>query len=1003
MLKLCNIKKSYTMGETVVEALRGVDIEFRENEFVSILGPSGCGKTTTLNIIGGLDRYTSGDLIINGRSTREYKDSDWDAYRNHSIGFVFQSYNLIPHQSVLANVELALTLSGVSKAERRRRAREALEKVGLGDQLHKRPNQMSGGQMQRVAIARALINDPDILLADEPTGALDSETSVQVMALLKEVAKDRLVIMVTHNPELAEEYSTRIIKLKDGLVTDDTDPYHAEEAAPVLTGKQAKAGKKTSMSFPTAFGLSLNNLMTKKGRTILTSFAGSIGIIGIALILALSTGINSYIDQVQQDTLSSYPITIEAETVDMTAMMMNMMGAQHESSESKPREENRVYTSTVMYEMLDSMLHMESTTNDLASFKTYLDNGGGGIADLATIQYSYDLNFDVYTRDEEGVIVKSDLQALIEDAFSAMTGGSAAMMGSFGNMSTMAGTLNVWEELLAGTDGQLVSDQLNDQYDLVYGNWPQNYNEVVLFISKDNEISDLMLVSLGLVPSSFMDETLEAIKNGGSVTPVINDWSYEELCDLEYKLILPAERYQYDAVSGTYVDMSATETGMELLYKSAEVGTPLKVVGIARPNEEATANMVTGAIGYTTALTQYAIQTIGEQDVVIDQLADPTMDVFTALPFATGEEVEPTDEEKQAAITDHLSALSAADKSKAYVDVMSQPADEYVAGVVEQQMAQLTRESIEEMIVQQYAAEMGVDASTIMGYIAEMSDEELFAQVATAMDAQVREQYSAAVIQQLAALPQEQLAGLMDLVLAGDEAVLTQMGQTPFTPQQYNYLYENYMPPTLSDATYEENLDRLGHVDLADPTTISIYAATFADKDQIADLIQIYNNSVSEEQKIEYTDYVALLMSSITAIISGISYLLIAFVSISLIVSSIMIGVITLISVQERTKEIGILRAVGASKRDVSRVFNAETFIVGLCAGLVGIGVSLLLTIPINAILLHFTGLVGLKAVLPVEGAVILVVISALLTIIAGLIPAKVAARKDPVEALRTE
>ncbi len=1003
MLKLSNIRKSYVMGDNVVDALRGVDIEFRENEFVSILGPSGCGKTTTLNIIGGLDRYTSGDLIINGRSTKEYKDSDWDAYRNHSIGFVFQSYNLIPHQTVLANVELALTLSGVSKAERRRRAVEALEKVGLGDQLNKKPNQMSGGQMQRVAIARALINDPDILLADEPTGALDSETSVQVMALLKEVAKDRLVIMVTHNPELAEEYSTRIIKLKDGQVTDDSNPYHAQEQTPILTGKQAKGKKKTSMSFFTALSLSLNNLITKKGRTILTAFAGSIGIIGIALILALSTGINAYIDQVQQDTLSSYPITIEAESVDMTAMMMSMMGARSEETEGEIREEGRVYTSTIMYEMLDSMLHMETTVNNLTSFKEYLDNGGGGITDMATVQYSYDLNFDVYTRDEEGTIVKSDLQAIMEKGFSTMTGGSTAAMSSMGGMSTMAGTLNVWEELLAGEDGQLVSDQLNDQYDLVYGHWPENYNEVILFISENNEISDLMLVSLGLVPSSVMDDTLASIMGGGDVEPVTGDWSYEELCELEYKLILPAETWQYDAASDTYVNMAATSAGMELLYKSADVGTPLKVVGIARPNEEATATMVTGAIGYTTALTEYAIRTIGEQDVVTDQMADPTVDVFTNLPFATGEEEAPSDEEKAAAITDHLATLSSGDKASAYVDVMSHPTDDYVAGMVAQQMADMTRESIEEMIVQQYAAEMGVDAATIMGYIAEMSDEELFAQVETAMDTQIREQYAAAVIQQMAAIPAEQLAGMLDAVLATDGETLAMMGMAPLTADQYNYLYDTYMPPTLSDSTYEDNLDTLGYVDLANPSTISIYAATFSDKDLIADLITAYNDGVAEEDQIEYTDYVALLMSSITAIISGISYLLIAFVSISLIVSSIMIGVITLISVQERTKEIGILRAVGASKRDVSRVFNAETLIVGLCAGLVGIGITLLLTIPINAILLHFTGLVGLRAMLPWEGGVILVVISALLTIIAGLIPARVAAKKDPVEALRTE
>ena len=1001
MLKLSKICKRYTIGDNVVDALKGVDLEFRECEFVSILGPSGCGKTTTLNIIGGLDRYTSGDLIINGRSTKEYKDSDWDTYRNHSVGFVFQSYNLIPHQSVLANVELALTLSGVSKAERRRRAKEALEQVGLGDQLNKKPNQMSGGQMQRVAIARALINDPDILLADEPTGALDSETSVQVMELLKEVARDRLVVMVTHNPELAETYSTRIIKLKDGLVIDDSDPYHAEEETPVLTGKKAKAGKKTSMSFFTAFSLSLNNLMTKKGRTVLTSFAGSIGIIGIALILALSTGINDYINQVQEDTLSSYPIAIEAESVDMSAMMVSMMGAQV-PTEGEIREDDRVYSSTVMYDMMTSMMSAETSTNNLKAFKEYLDNGGGGITDMASVQYGYDLPFDVYTRDEDGTIIKSDVMELMQDAMGAMFGGDYSSYFE-SSMGSMYSAMDVWEELLAGEDGASVSDSVKSQYDLIYGSWPEAYDEVVLFVSENNEISDLMLYALGYIPADAMNEAMSGMMTGDIMEAEEMSWSYEELCETEFKLILPGETYQYDAASGTYVDMSATEAGMDLIYKSSDVGTRLRVVGIARPNEEATATMVTGAIGYTTALTDYAIELTVRLGVVADQLSDPTVDVLTGLPFATGEEEEPTDEEKKTAITEHLSGLTTAEKAAVYVDVMGQPGEDYVAAVVEQQMAELTREAIEEMIVQQYAAEMGVDAETIMRYISEMSDEELFGQVEDAIDLQVREQYAAGVARQMAAMPQDQLAAALDLVLGEDEAVLAYAQMAPFAPWQYNYLYDNYMPATLSESTYEDNLDLLGYVDVESPSTISIYASTFAEKDEIADLIRAYNEGVAEEDQIEYTDYVAILMSSITAIISGISYLLIAFVSISLVVSSIMIGVITLISVQERTKEIGILRAVGASKKDVSRVFNAETLIVGLCAGLVGIGATLLLTIPINAILLHFTGLVGLKATLPWQGGAILVVISALLTIFAGLIPAKVAAKKDPVEALRSE
>lgn len=1005
MLKLSNIRKQYTMGGTVVDALRGIDIEFRENEFVSILGPSGCGKTTTLNIIGGLDRYTSGDLIINGRSTREFKDSDWDSYRNHSIGFVFQSYNLIPHQTVLANVELALTLSGVSRAERRRRAIEALEEVGLGDQLHKKPNQMSGGQMQRVAIARALINNPDILLADEPTGALDSETSVQVMNLLKKVAQNRLVIMVTHNPELAETYSTRIIRLKDGLIVDDSNPYHGDSQKPVLTGKEARNQKRTSMSFATAFSLSLNNLMTKKGRTILTSFAGSIGIIGIALILALSTGINNYIDQVQQDTLSSYPITIQAETVDMSSMITSMMGVKHqETTDSASREDDRVYASTVMYDIMDAMIHMETSTNNLVDFKKYLDNGGGGITDLATVQYSYNLPFDVYTRDEEGTVVKSDLTSLMQEAFSTMTGGTNPMLAN-GSMSTMMTNMQVWEELLLGSDGELVSDQVKQQYDLLYGQWPENYNEVILFVDPNNEISDLMLVSLGLVPSSQLEDVLHVLTGDSDdeINAVSQSWSYEELCDLEYKLILPAEAYRYDAASGIYVDMSASESTLDLLYGSEETGTPLKVVGIARPNEDAAASMVTGAIGYTHALTEYAIARTEETAVVTDQLSNPDTDVLTGLPFPTGDEVEPTLEEKMAAVTEVLTNLSATEKANAYLDVMCQPDEAYVSSVTEQQMSGLTRESVEEMVVTQYAAEMGVDTETIMSYISAMSDEELFAQVRTAVEAQVQEQYADAVKQQLATVPVEQLANSLDMVLTGDIDVLAMTGMTPFTESQYNYLYEHYMPSTQSESTYEDNLDMLGYVDLDSPSQVSIYASTFSDKDTISDLISQYNDSVAEEDKLEYTDYVALLMSSITAIISGISYLLIAFVSISLIVSSIMIGVITLISVQERTKEIGILRSVGASKKDVSRVFNAETFIVGLGAGLVGIGITLILTVPINAILFHFTGLAGLKAALPWQGGIILIVISAILTIVAGLIPSRVAAKKDPVIALRTE
>ena len=1004
MLKLVGITKQYTLGGNTIDALRGVDLEFRENEFVSILGPSGCGKTTTLNIIGGLDRYTSGDLIINGRSTKDYKDGDWDAYRNHSIGFVFQSYNLISHQSVLANVELALTLAGVSKKERRRRAVEALEQVGLGDQLNKVPSQMSGGQMQRVAIARALINDPDILLADEPTGALDSETSVQVMELLKEVARDRLVIMVTHNPELAQQYSTRIVTLKDGRVTGDSNPYHSQEQAPVLTGKQARAEKKPSMSFLTALSLSLTNLRTKMGRTVLTAFAGSIGIIGIALILALSAGINDYINQVQEDTLTSYPLTIQAESTDMTAMMASLMGARHSQTGGGEGGANpdpdRVYASTVMYDMMDSMLNAEVETNNLVAFKEYLDNGGGGIKDMANIHYSYDFDFDIYTQDENGDIIKSDVMALMQDAMAAMYGGDYSSY--FEQMGSMYSAMDVWEELLPGEDGQLIAPQVQADYELLYGGWPEDYDEVILFVDGNNEISDLMLYALGLMPHDDMEEAMVSMSKGETVEIGEMSWGYEELCSLGFKLILPAEYYQHDPATDTYTDMSATEAGMDFLYNSEDTGIRLKVSGIARPLEGGN-GMLSGGIGYTSALTRFAIETTGETEILKTQLDDPDTDVIVNLPFPKDDDVEPTEEEKAEAVTEHLSTLTAQEKAAAYVDVMGQPSQEYVDMVVEQQMAGLTRQAIEDMIVEQYADEMGVDGDTVRGYIADMDDDELFSKVEEAIAQSVREQYAQGIQDQLGAMSQDQLAAMLDAAADSDASPLP-MPVEPLEPWQFVYLYDHYMPPTRSSSTYEDNLDLLGYTRLDSPSAISIYATTFAQKDEIADLIQAYNDGVdNEEDEITYTDYVALLMSSITGIISGISYLLIAFVSISLVVSSIMIGIITNISVLERTKEIGILRAVGASKRDVSRVFNAETLIVGLAAGVLGILVSVAATFPINAIIHNLTGLDDLTAVLPAGAGAILVCISVALTVFAGLMPSRGAAKKDPVEALRSE
>ena len=993
MLKLTNIRKTYTVGDLSVDALRGVSLEFRDNEFVSILGPSGCGKTTTLNIIGGLDRYTSGDLIINGRSTREYTDSDWDTYRNHSVGFVFQSYNLIPHQTILANVELALTLSGVSKAERHRRAKEALEQVGLTDHMHKRPNQLSGGQMQRVAIARALINNPDILLADEPTGALDSETSVQVMDLLREVARDRLVIMVTHNPELAQAYSTRIIQLKDGEVIADSNPYESQEDTPALTGKEAKAGKKTSMSFPTALSLSLNNLMTKKGRTFLTAFAGSIGIIGIALILSLSSGINTYITKVQQDTLTSYPITIEAESVDMTSMLTSLMGVSDEEGSGAPREEDRVYVSNVMYDMMDSMMNAETVTNNLKAFKEYLEEGGGGITDLAQVYYGYDFKFDIYNKDPDGKVVKSDVMSAMETAMGSLYGGDYTDY--FNSMGSMYESFDVWQELLPGEDGQLVSSQVLDQHELLYGHWPEEYNQVILFVDDNNQVSDLMLYALGLVSVDEMNETLAALQAGEEVEVEDQSWSYEELCQTQFKLLLPYERYQYDANTNTYTDLSATQTGLEMLYNSNQTGITLQVVGVARSGSNG--GMMSGSLGYTNALTQYAIDHTADSQLVKDQLANPDTDVITNLPFRQEGDTEPTDQEKAQAIGEYLLTLDAQSQAEAYVDGMSQPSQQYVDDTVDAQMANITREDIEKMISQEYAAQMGVDAATLDEYIAGMSDEELFAQVEEAMAAQIKEQYAAAAKEQLSALPAAQLSAMLA------QAVEQGPNDQGLSLEQFVYLYDNDMPPTHSDSTYQDNLDLMGYIDLESPSSISLYADTFKEKDKIADLITAYNQQVAEEDQISYTDYVALLMSSITDIISGVSYLLIGFVSISLVVSSIMIGIITYISVLERTKEIGILRAVGASKKDVSRVFNAETLIVGLGAGVLGIVVTLLLNIPINAAIHAVTGLTELSAALPPVGGAILVAISAILTILAGLIPARLAAKKDPVEALRSE
>ncbi len=1000
MLQLKNIVKSYRVGDTSVPALRGIDLSFREHELVAILGPSGCGKTTLLNIIGGLDNYDSGDLVINGVSTREYRDADWDTYRNHSIGFIFQSYNLIPHQTVLANVELALTLSGVSKSERRRRATEALEAVGLGDQLKKKPNQMSGGQMQRVAVARALVNDPDILLADEPTGALDSETSIQLMEILKEISQTRLVIMVTHNPELAQRYATRTVRVLDGRVVDDTAPLSAAEQTPP---EKAVRVKKPSMSFLTALSLSLNNLMTKKARTFLTAFAGSIGIIGIALILSLSTGVQNYINRVQEDTLSSYPITINAKSVDMSSLITSLTGVREDNAALERTEEElatNVYSSAIMYDLLNALNSATVTENNLIDFKKYLDvadtSGARPLDGLATsIKYSYDLDLNIYATTEEGEIVKTDINQLFLELTAAMYGGSAPTgtsggvggMGSSAAMSSSMGTVSVWEEMLSDEQGDsLINPLLKEQYDIIYGHWPEKYNEVVLVVDKNNSISDMVLYCLGLLTVDDIASTFRDSAEGKPLETEIRSWTFEEICDLTLKFIPTADKYSYNSATGGYVDLTESEAGLSYLYSEAE---ELKICGIIRGNSDAVSTMLSGSIGYTSALTEHMIDKISQSEIVKKQLADTQNDVILNLPFKS-EGSEPTAAEMAEAVKQQLAGADVATRAAAYTALMSEPTDEYISAAVEATMSSLTREYVEQLILEAYTAQMPTaDVASVRKYIAEMDDETLFGIVRSELEKQVRDEYATAMSAQLGSMTLEQLAAMWD--------------GTAFSEAQYASLYDEYVPSSTSASTYEDNLSLLGYVDKDSPTMVSIYANTFADKEDIADVIDAYNTGVSEDDQITYVDYVALLMSSITTIINAISYILMAFVSISLLVSSIMIGIITYISVLERTKEIGILRAMGASKRDVKRVFNAETMLVGLTAGAIGIGVTVLLCIPINIIIRSLTGIQSLGAVLPAVAGVILVVISVVLTLIAGLIPSALAAKKDPVIALRTE
>ena len=1007
MLELKNIKKDYPAGDGTVHALRGINLKFRESEFVSILGPSGCGKTTMLNIIGGLDQYSDGDLVINGRSTKDFKDRDWDSYRNHSIGFVFQSYNLIPHQSVLQNVELALSLSGVSRHERRERAKKALEDVGLGTQLHKKPSEMSGGQMQRVAIARALVNNPDIILADEPTGALDTETSVQVMEILKNISRDRLIIMVTHNPELAEKYSTRIIRMLDGQVTDDSFPLSEEEIRLNRRSDERKLAekkteKKPSMKLSTSFALSLKNLTTKKGRTMLTSFAGSIGIIGIALIFAVSQGMTAYIDALQEDTLSSYPLTLESQHMDMGTLMQTFIGQAQSHGE---HEKDAVYQKGMIYDMINTLNTLEADENDLAAFKTYIESeradeeSTSGLYDAVSgVQYTYNHDLLIYTKNVDGEIIQSDSQALMQDLLIEYFGmdmssmidmgeatGSTANMESMASMSPMGSSIILWQEMLPGDNGKPVSPLLEKQYDVIYGSWPNSYNEIVLVVDENNEIDDMTLYALGLKSKDEIDAMAQAAFNKTTLDITEQKWSYEEICNMEFRTILNSDCYTFDESTGLYTDLRDTPAGLKFLWDN---GTVLKVSGIIRPSEEAVSTMLTGTIGYTSKLTEYVIETAADSPAVQAQLDDSSRDIFTGLPFRenTG---NLTDTEKVTAFKSYIASLTDTEKASSYTKIMSIPSEEELDAIVSQTMGSMTRADMDAAMTQALTKQMGMAESDVKSYIEAMSDEDMTEMFTQMVTEQTKVQYAAQVQAQLSAMTSEQLSAALDMAMPS------------YTDNQMALYYDEVLE--FSDSTYESNLIELGCIDLANPSTINLYASSFENKDVIEDAIAAYNENVDELSKISYTDYVGLMMSSVTTIINAITYVLIAFVAISLIVSSIMIGVITLISVQERTKEIGILRAIGASKKNVSNMFNAETVIIGFTSGTLGVIITWLLCIPINAILHHLTGIANLNAFLPLPAALVLIGISVLLTLISGIIPSRSAAKKDPVVALRSE
>ena len=1044
MLKLKNIVKEYVAGDTTVVALKGVNIEFRKSEFVSILGHSGCGKTTLLNIIGGLDQYTTGDLIIEGRSTKDFKDGDWDAYRNHSIGFVFQNYNLIPHQSVLSNVELALTLSGVSKAERREKAKAALEKVGLGDQLSKKPNQMSGGQMQRVAIARALVNDPEILLADEPTGALDTETSVQIMDLLKEISREKLVIMVTHNPELAEEYSTRIIRLVDGNIVNDTDPYTTEDIArkektraEKRTEKKAakQMPKKPSMSIFTALSLSLNNLMTKKMRTFLTSFAGSIGIIGIALILSLSNGFQAYIDAIQQETLTSYPVMIEKTAMDMNAMLGSMTGT---VTGEVNHELDKVYSNTMSSSMMEAFTS-EIHQNNLAEFKKYLESEESLIKNYSSsIKYAYGGALNIYASDtSEGInqVFPSPVIDMMETMMGSINMGGMQIDNSA--MASMQTMMNSWQELI---DNQAM---LEDQFEIVKGGWPRNYNEVVLIIDKNNEISDIAIQGLGLASNEDMMEAFMAMQTGEEYTPKTFEIEYDDILNMTFKLVIEPDFYTYNNETKAWDDMHGDAQFVQNLVDNSE---EIRIVGIVRPSSDSIMVQTIGAIGYTSALTEYVINETNSREIVKQQKANPEIDVFTGIPFANAEvnkakagtqtaapavsgvSLNPGIDSSIKAVADTAPSAS----SMKFTGNAPKATPTAVAGMPDfSQFPAVTEEEIYAGIDAQYSGEEAVkmkrtvelmlktmlslsERNELIGYLDEMlqgQEIEGMGQIngtqalsfLQMMDKQTK-------LKMLNAIMSGEFGGVAPPA-SGEDAPAEENAESEKPsgdkkPEAVEPEPEPEPEPQPLTTSYEEALNLLGVADLNDPKSIYIYPIDFESKDLISEEIEKYNAAVSEagneKNEIKYTDYIGLLLSSVTTIINIISYVLIAFVAISLVVSSIMIGIITYISVLERTKEIGILRAIGASKKDISRVFNAETLIVGFVSGALGIGSTILLILPINAVIRYLTDLPHV-AQLPINGAIALVIISMTLTLVAGLVPSKIASRKDPVEALRTE